>query len=200
MGMTSSKLLLRLFCIALVGLLAIPRPAYTAGEDTDPVFVFNRICYSQIPNLDGIRSMARKLAWRAIKGEDLKQFTTIKDPSTLEGWDAQVGERLFRVAIVQSPMTSKMKETFPGLGNGNATSCMLVLDEQNDTQVFTKNMQTLAGKEPASKDVVEGDLLTTTWAGGNADVKVFLISKANNDGRGGLLNVTMLTKEGFKFK
>ena len=198
--MTSSKLLLRLACIALVGLLAIPRPAYTAGEDTDPVFVFNRICYSQIPNLDGIRSMARKLAWRAIKGEDLKQFTTIKDPSTLEGWDAQVGERLFRVAIVQSPMTLKMKETFPGLGNGNATSCMLVLDEQNDTQVFTKNMQTLAGKEPASKDVVEGDLLTTTWAGGNADVKVFLISKANNDGRGGLLNVTMLTKEGFKFK
>ena len=198
--MTLSKLQIRLACIALVGTLAIPRPAYTAGEDTDPVFVFNRICYSQVPNLDGIRNMARKLAWRAIKGEDLKQFTTIKDPSTLEGWDAQVGERLFRVAIVQSPMTQKMKETFPGLGNGNATSCMLVLDEQNDTQVFTKNMQTLAGKEPASKDVVEGDLLTTTWAGGNADVKVFLISKANNDGRGGLLNVTMLTKEGFKFK
>ena len=198
--MTLSKLQIRLACVALVGMLAIPRPAYTAGEDTDPVFVFNRICYSQVPNLDGIRNMARKLAWRAIKGEDLKQFTTIKDPSTLEGWDAQVGERLFRVAIVQSPMTQKMKETFPGLGNGNATSCMLVLDEQNDTQVFTKNMQTLAGKEPASKDVVEGDLLTTTWAGGNADVKVFLISKANNDGRGGLLNVTMLTKEGFKFK
>ena len=187
-------------CCIITGSLALPQVAYSAGEDTDPVFVFNRICYSQVPNLDSIRSMARKLAWRAIKGEDLKQFTTIEKPSVLEGWDAQVGERLFRVAVVQSSMTAKMKDTFPGLGNGKATSCMLILDEQNDTKTFTANMRALAGKEPASKDVPEGDLLTTTWAGGNADIKVFLISKANNDGRGGLLNVTMLTKEGFKIQ
>ncbi|MEM6495555.1 MAG: hypothetical protein AAGB04_07710 [Pseudomonadota bacterium] len=188
------------FCLVLGGVLAAPQSIKAAGEDTDPVFVFNRICYSQVPNLDRVRDMARKLAWRAIGGEELKQFTTIDKPSVLEGWDAQVGERLFRVAVVQSPLTGKMKNTFPGLGQGHATSCMLILDEQHDAKVFTKNMGVLAGKEPASKDVTEGDLLTTTWAGGNANVKVFLISKANSDGRGGLLNVTMLTKEGFKLQ
>lgn len=196
--MTIKKLQMLAFSFVLGSGMVVPQLVNAAGEDTDPVFVFNRICYSQVPGLDGIRKMAQKLAWRAIKGEDLKQFTTIKTPTVLEGWDAQVGERLFRVAIVQSPMTAKMKGSFPGLGNGKATSCMLILDEQNETKSFTANMQALAGKEPASKDVPEGDLLTTTWAGGNADVKVFLISKANNDGRGGLLNVTMLTKEGFK--
>ncbi|MEM8972828.1 MAG: hypothetical protein AAGD43_12260 [Pseudomonadota bacterium] len=198
--MGRATLTLFAFCLALIGMLASPQSIKAAGEDTDPVFVFNRICYSQVPNLANIRDMARKLAWRAIKGEELKQFTTIEKPSVLEGWDAQVGERLFRVAVVQSAMTSKMKDTFPGLGNGNATSCMLILDEQNDAKAFTRNMGVLAGKEPASKDVPEGDLLTTTWAGGNANVKVFLISKANNEGRGGLLNVTMLTKEGFKLQ
>lgn len=194
------KTSLRFIASALVlgASLTFPQVLTAAGEDTDPVFVFNRICYSQVPNLESIRNMARKLAWRAIKGEDLKQFTTIEKPNVLEGWDAQVGQRLFRVAVVQSPMTKEMKATFPGLGNGNATSCMIILDEENDPKVFTKNMRALAGKEPASKDVPEGDLLTTTWAGGNANVKVFLFSKANNEGRGGLLNVTMLTKEGFK--
>ena len=198
--MAMTKLRVLASCLVVGGGLALPQPAYAAGEDTDPVFVFNRVCYSQVPKLDGIRNMARKLAWRAIKGEDLKQFTTIEKPSVLEGWDAQVGERLFRVAIVQSPMTAKMKAAYPGLGKGRATSCMLILDEQNDTKTFTANMRALAGKEPASKDVPEGDLLTTTWAGGNANVKVFLFSKANSDGRGGLLNVTTLTKEGVKLQ
>lgn len=178
-----------------IGLAAAP--AHAAGEDTDPVFVFNRICYAQVPKLDAIRDMARKLAWRAITDADLKRFTTIENPDTLEGWDAQVGERLFRVAIVQSGLTAKMKQTFPKLGAGKATSCMLVLDEQHDAAAFGANMQVLAGKAPVSRDVAEGDLLTTTWAGGNADLKVFLFSKAKKDGRGGLLNVTILTKAGY---
>ena len=90
----------------------------------------------------------------------------------------------------------QMVKTFPGLKGGVATSCMLVLDEQNQAAHYNANMQTLAGKEPVSRNFPEGDLLTTTWAGGNADIKVFLISKANLGGQGGLLNVTILTKPG----
>lgn len=185
----------------LAGLLAgsclfAMTPAQAAGEDTDPVFIFNRICYAQVPKLDGIRDMARRLAWRSIAGDDLKKFTTIENPDVLEGWDAQVGERVFRVAIVRSTLNQKMKQTFPELGDGRATSCMLILDEQNDAATFEANMQTLAGKAAVSKDVPEGDLLTTTWAGGNNDLKVFLFAKANKNGRGGLLNVTILTKAG----
>lgn len=188
----------RLAALAALAVGAAATPAQAAGEDADPVFVFNRICYAQVPKLDAIRNMAQKLAWRAITDDDLKRFTTIEKPDVLEGWDAQVGERLFRVAIVQSGLTDKMKRTFPKLGEGKATSCMLVLDEQHDAATFGANMQVLAGKAPVSKDVAEGDLLTTTWAGGNDDLKVFLFSKADKDGRGGLLNVTILTKAGFK--
>lgn len=171
--------------------------ARAASEDVDPVFVFNRICYAQVPKLDQIRDMARRLAWREISGDDLKKFTVIKKPDVLQGWDAQVGQRLFRVAIVQSEMNAKMRKTFPKLGNGKATTCMLVLDDQHDVATFTANMRALAGKEPVTRDVTEGDLKTTTWAGGNAELKVFLISKANGSGRGGLLSVTVLTKAGF---
>ena len=40
----------------------------------------------------------------------------------------------------------------------------------------------------------EGLLRTTTWAGGNADLKVFLFAKAPPTGKGGLLNVTVIQK------
>ena len=176
------------------------KPVHAEDKDTDPVFVFNRICYAQVPNLDRIRDMAQRLAWRAIKGDDLRRFTTIGKPDVLEGWDAQVGERVFRVAIVQSALSPTMKQAFPGLGEGKATSCMIVLDEQYDAATFGANMQTLAGKEPASKSVPEGELLTTTWAGGSEELKVFLVSKANTKGGGGLLSVTVLTKAGYPTK
>ena len=36
--------------------------------------------------------------------------------------------------------------------------------------------------------------LATTWAGGNDDIKVFLFNKATKIGDGGVLNVTVITK------
>lgn len=166
----------------------------SAQEDTDPVFVFNRICYAQVPDVQAIRDMALKLAWRQMGGEDLQRFTTVENPDILEGWDAQVGERIYRVGIVQSKPTEGMAKTFPAFADGKATSCTMVLDEEHDAALFSQNMQTLAGKKPVSKDVPEDTLRTTTWAGGNDDLKVFLVSKAEATGKGGLLNVTVIQK------
>ena len=39
---------------------AVPTPSH-ASDDLDPVYVFNRICYSQVPKLDRIRDMARQV-------------------------------------------------------------------------------------------------------------------------------------------
>jgi len=112
----------------------------------------------------------------------------------LDGWVAQVGERLFRVGITQAPISEQMKKTFPDFGEGKATSCSIVLDDQQDAAQFMPNMQTLIGKDPVSRDVKEGFLRTTTWAGGNDDLKVFVFAKAPPTAKGGLLNVTVLQK------
>lgn len=178
----------------LVSIVALPSIATSNDENPDPVYVFNRICYAQVPNLDAIENMALKLAWKSITEEELKEFRSYENPKVLRGWDVQVGERLFRVGITQAGLTDKMKESFPALASGTATSCSMVLDDQQDAAEFLPNMQTLAGKQPISSDVPEGLLRTTTWAGGNDDVKVFLFAKAPPTGKGGLLNVTILQK------
>ena len=160
----------------------------------DPVFVFNRICYAQVHDFAAIRNMSAELAWRSMGETDLKQFQTVDDPTALEGWDVQVGERLFRVGIQKSALTDAQKEAFPAFAGGTSSTCSIVLDDQQEASEFMPNMQRLAGKEPISKDVSEGLLQTTTWAGGNDDIKVFLIAKAPATGKGGLLNVTILQK------
>lgn len=172
----------------------VPAQAQQIDANPDPVFVFNRICYAQVPNVQAIEDMALRLAWRQMGGEDLKGFAGDLEPEKLVGWDVQVGERLFRVGVTQSKPPEGMAKTFPDFADGTSTSCSMVLDDQQDAGEFLPNMQSLAGKEPVSRDVKEGLLRTTTWAGGNDDLKVFLIAKAPPTGKGGLLNVTVLEK------
>ena len=168
----------------------------TGEAGQDPVFVFNRICYGQVPSVAAIRDMALELAWRRMEDEALKQFAPDGvAPDVLEGWDAQVGDRIYRVAISQSKPSPSLAEGALGFENGTATTCTMVLDENHDPAVFLPNMQTLARKDPVSADV-EGPegVRTTTWAGGNDDVKIVLVARANPDADGGVLAVTILQK------
>ena len=163
-------------------------------DEADPVFVFNKVCYSQVPSIRAIRDMAARLAWQPLEKSDLKPFATDTDPEVLEGWDVQVGKRFFRLGLVRTAVSDTFRQTFPAFADGSATSCTLVLDGGSDAAAVSQNMQTLAGKDPVSKDVPDGEFRTTTWAGGNDDYKVFLISKAAAAGETGLLNVTILAK------
>ena len=190
---------LRAFILAAA--LALPGTAHaqtgaTGEGDQDPVFAFNRICYGQVPSVAAIRDMALRLAWRAMSDEDIAKFAPVgTTPQVLDGWDAQVGERIYRVAISQGAPAPGMAKTFPDFANGTATTCTMVLDENHKPEVFLPNMQRLANKEPASADIEgEGGVKTTTWAGGNDDVKVFLVARANPDDEGGVLAVTVLQK------
>ena len=184
--------------LALAGTapIAHAQTGATGEGDQDPVFAFNRICYGQVPSVAAIRDMALRLAWRAMSDEDIAQFAPAGTvPEVLDGWDAQVGQRIYRVAISQGAPTPGLAATFPDFAGGKATTCTMVLDENHDPAVFVPNMGRLAGKPPASENVPgEGGVKTTTWAGGNADVKVFLVARANPNDEGGVLAVTVLQK------
>jgi hypothetical protein len=164
------------------------------ATEVNSVFVFNRVCYGQVPNLEGIRRMAGQLAWTPVEGADLDGFKPEGTVDTIEAWDAPIGQRVFRVAVTQGPLNEQLKGTFPDFASGSSTSCTLVLDGQDPADSFIAQLTALAGKEPASRDVADGGQLTTTWAGGNADVKVFLVGKTGVESTGSLINVVVLTK------
>ena len=182
-------------CWLATAVVLAPLPVVAQQSDTDPVFVFNRICYSQVPNVRAIEDMAARFAWERIGGEDLRQFSPVDEPGLLAGWDARIEDRIYRVGIVQSGLTSSFREAFPDFANGTATGCTIVLDGSDETDGIRERMTTLAGKEPGSTAVPDEDLLTTTWAGGNADFKVFLIMKSGTSGKANVLNVTILSRE-----
>ena len=139
----------------------------SSDSNPDPVFVFNRVCYAQIPNIDAIERMASELAWLTLNNDELASLKTVEQPDVLLGWDAQVGERLFRVAVNQSKPSKIMLRDFPDFEDGFLTSCSVVLDDIYPATQIVDNMQTLAGKEPNSANVSDGVFSNTTRAGGN---------------------------------
>ncbi|MEO0498137.1 MAG: hypothetical protein AAF141_12350 [Pseudomonadota bacterium] len=169
-------------------------PDSTDASDVNSIFVFNRVCYGQVPNLEGIRRMAGQLAWTPLEPGDLEAFEPQGGADTVEGWDAPIGQRVFRVITAQGDVPPALVNTFPDFANGQSTSCTLVLDGTDKSDVFIAELTGLAGKEPASRDVATDGQLSTTWAGGNADVKVFLSGKTGVDDAGSLINVVVLTK------
>ncbi len=170
-------------------------PSFAQEASVDPVFAFNRICYTKVPNVEAIKRLAAELAWIPItKESDLAAFAPGSDPKAVSGWDAKIGKQLYRVGIVQDGLNDRQRELFPDFAKGRATTCTMVVDEEQDGAQMLANMQVLAGREPLSRDVAEGALRTTTWAGGNESLKVFLIGKTTEDGKGGLLAVTVLER------
>jgi hypothetical protein len=164
-------------------------------KTTDPVFLFNRACYAQVPVVKNIEDMSTRFAWERMGGEDLKQFTALENPDYLEGWDVRLSKRIYRLGVVQSAPSEQFNKNFPEFKDGTATACTIVLDGEDDADIILGRMNTLVGKEPVSSDVPDGDLLTTTWAGGNEDFKVFVFFKSDQQNRANLLNVTILSKE-----
>lgn len=162
---------------------------------TDPVFLFNRACYAQVPVVKNIVDMSTRFAWEQMGGEDLKLFTSLENPDFLQGWDVRLSKRIYRLGVVQSPPSEQFNKNFPDFKNGTATACTIVLDGEDDADIILGRMNILVGKEPTSADVPEGELLTTTWAGGNEDFKVFVFFKSDKAKRANLLNVTILSKE-----
>ncbi len=186
-----------IFAAGLLAASAMPVFAQSDAptEDTDPVLVFNRVCYAQVPVLDNIRDMSARFAWESMGGEDLKQFTTIENPDVLEGWDVRIAKRLYRLGIIQTGVTGNFKENFPEFAAGTTTACTLILDGRDNAEIILERMNSLVQKEPVSSNVPDGDLLTSTWAGGNEDFKVFVFYKSDQNNKANLINVTILSKE-----
>ncbi len=174
---------------------AIAQQAETSGDETDPVYLFNEICYTQVPNVEQIQNMATRFAWSPMGGIDLEQFTALENPDVLKGWDIPIEKRIFRLGLVQSAPAAEFVANFPSFANGQTTSCTLVMDGRDAAEVILERMNALTRKAPLTSDVPEGNLLTTTWAGGNDDVKVFAFLKTDAaNGSANLINVTLVTR------
>lgn len=192
--------LIKVFCIAVLASFfilstVVAQQAASTGDESDPVYLFNEMCYTQVPNVDQIQGMATQFGWSPMGGDDLEQFSALENPDLLKGWDLLLEDRIYRLGLVQSAPAASFVASFPTFENGQSTSCTLIMDGRDSADVILERMNSLMRKAPASSDVPDGDLLATTWAGGNSDVVVFVLLKTDVTGSANLINVTIITRE-----
>ena len=177
---------------ALIGVsIATAYAQDTASPETDPVYLFNEICYTQVPDVGSIEDMAKEFEWIPLNDEKLESFTSVKTPMLLKGWDIPLEERIYRTVLVRSEPLASFVESFPDMADSIATSCTMVLDGKDKAQTIFDRMNVLIGKAPSSTNVPDDQLLTTTWSGGNEALKVFVFLKIDAMDRANLINVTI---------
>lgn len=184
-----------LLAAAGISALAVPSAGANAAAGLDAVSVFNRICYSKVPSTEAVEKMALELGWNLLVPKDMEAFGKPDEFSYFRGWDVQVGEQFYRVGLTQRGVAGSLAEQLPAFAKGTVTSCTLVLGDEGSKQDVASAMRELAGKEPVSSGVEDGEMTTTTWAGGNDQFKVFLFNKTSRSASGGLLTVTIVSKE-----
>ncbi|MBX2836282.1 MAG: hypothetical protein KTR35_05470 [Gammaproteobacteria bacterium] len=183
-----------MFTIAMAIFAIAPALAQTSDDAIDPVHVFNEACYTKVPDVDSIEAMANRFAWEPIGDKALKKFSPIDSPDLLKGWDMKLANRIFRVGVVQSTPVAGLMDQYPDFKEGTSTSCTLILDGQDDAELTLAQMDILIGKAAASREVPNEGLKTTTWQGGNSDLKVFVVYQSDNTGSANFINVTVLSK------
>jgi len=88
---------------ALSCLLIFPLNAPLLAEsdvpcaEPDPVFIFIRICYAQLPDLCIIRDMANLMSWKTLVWEDLAGLKQVKNMQVLEACDERMYYRIYRM-------------------------------------------------------------------------------------------------------
>ncbi len=183
---------LSIVALALVPASIMLPTSKAAAQEFSAVQTFVRVCYSQVPRLQGIRNMATQLGWVPLAGVALAPFAEGTDADIIEGWDVELDEQSYKLSLIQGPLTKSQKDEFPDLTDARVTTCTLTLLHVEDGKAIADEMQELAGKPPETKDVEEGAHKVTTWAGGNDAVKVFLKNKALKAEEGGALSVTLI--------
>ena len=183
--------------LLIVALVSVPASimlptSKAAAQEFSAVQTFVRVCYSQVPRLQGIRNMATQLGWVPLAGAALASFAEDTDADIFEGWDVEIDEQSYKLSLIQGPLTKSQKGEFPDLADARVTTCTLTLLHVEDSKAIADEMQELAGKPPETKDVEDGAHKVTTWAGGNDAVKVFLKNKALKAEKGGALSVTLI--------
>ncbi len=138
------KLITAAFATTMLATSAIAQQQSEVPETTtDPVFLFNRVCYAQVPVVNNIVDMSTRFAWEQMGGEDLKQFTSLENPDFIEGWDVRLSKRIYRLGVVQSKPSETFNKNYPDFKEGTATACTLVLDGEDDADIILGRMNNL---------------------------------------------------------
>lgn len=190
----TSKTVKLLGCVALLA-SGLAGPAMADRSAAHVVGLFDRLCYSTMPDIDAVETFAADGRWQAVTGNDLDAFRPAAEPDILKAWTFDDEGASFSLAVTRSPMDEQGKSDFPNFADATNAACSLVLTSTEAAPAaIGAEMESLVERKP---DVTyeDGPFDVNAWSGGNERLQVLLYHYAPKSGvSGGLLSITVFQK------
>lgn len=186
--------------LKLAGLVALSAPGLAGAAIAEQAAshatgLFDRLCYSTMPDIDAVETFAADGQWQAVTGGDLDAFRPAAEPEVLKAWTFSDEGASFSLAVTKSPMDEQGKADFPAFADATNFACSLVLTATEASPgAVGAEMEKLV-ERAADATYEDGPFDVSAWSGGNEQLQVLLYHYAPKSGSlGGLLSITVFQR------
>lgn len=151
--------------------LVVTGPLGAHAQEKGPgrtVKMFNFLCLSQLPDLDGVTKAAGFGEFAQITGKELQQYRPAVPPEKLYAWSyhEQDGTKYVLTAARSKP-DAAFKQAVPAFANSTNVACSLLFPATAAKEAVLKELVALLGRAP-DQSGEEGAMRVYVWSGQNA--------------------------------
>ena len=132
-------------------------------ELTRAVKLFNVLCLSQLPDLDGVAKAAGLGEFAPVLEKDLGQFRTQEQMQDLHAWRFHDASGEFVLTAGKSRPDDVFKKSTPKFAKANSTTCALHVPGSENSETVSAALLTLFGRAP-DRSWDEGQTRVSVWS------------------------------------
>jgi len=196
MGRGLSTSLTRVLWLALVLVVAGPLSAHAQQKGpARTVKMFNFLCLSQLPDLDGVTKAAGFGEFAQITGEELQQYRPTWTPEKLYAWSYHEHGAKYVLTASRSKPDAAFKQAMPAFANATNVACSLLFPATGAKEAVLKELVALLGRAP-DQSGAEGAMYVYVWSAQNAKILSHVHYYAPlKDGPAGVLSASTFIKD-----
>lgn len=156
--------------------------------------LFDKICYSTLPDMTPIMRLAKKDGWTPITGKALEAYAPEVPPDQLKAWSFTDSGAELKISISSGPVDDTLKSVLPAFANARASACSLILPGQVPQKALEPALNALVGRG-ADETYPQDPFNVHLWSGVTEELAALLYYYRPKSGRpGGLISFVVLKK------
>jgi hypothetical protein len=146
--------------------LAFPAQAAEPAQKIEPtrsVKLFNVLCLSQLPDLDGVAKAAGLGEFAPVMDKDLGTYRTQEQMKDMRAWRFHDASGEFVLTAGKTRPDDAFKKSAPKFAKAAATTCALHVPGSESSDTIAASLLTLFGRAP-DKSWDEGSAHVSAWS------------------------------------
>lgn len=157
--------------------------------------MFDLFCFSQLPDIEGIASVAKSGEFTELSGAELQKYQPQVPADKIHVWQFDDLGSTFTLISTKSKPDAEFKKTFPAFANSVNYACSLITPGKDAKAGVLKEMTALMERAP-DESWDEARVQVDHWAGQTETLLVQVFQYSSRDGKiSNLLSASAFVKE-----